>query len=1463
MPSSVYNVYCSSEDFNGNGMPFGTVKNNGVQITTACCREISSVMSFSSILEYSDTSPSAPSVFQFALDAPPSIPITVYLSAIPHVCGWSVRGVAPLASIIPSTFRFSPTSLSLVGRFIVRGTPGCFNISISEGSGLYFNSTINVAIRSLFAAPDPPVLVSAILSRDGGSMTISFNEGTDRGGYGLGETFPCGQLLRFTQAADWNCLWTSSTDITASYFRLSSSAFVEVGGLIALSANAVKAICPANRVCAPANVSTTILQAPSNPIAPSMSLSSPSTISFCNAIILDATGSTGQGARPWSAVTWSVTGTNASLITMWLNQMYGSTQSVAVVPNRLLAIDSFTFTLMLTNFLEQSSAARVRVSVVGNGSIPQVVIGGPSTVFTFRPNPLTLTATGSVTQCGGVSADIPGLQYVWSLRAAGDPLQSTSIAFKSQSLNPRSLSLAPFSLNASTGYLVTVEVIYVNGGSRSVASTSVFVQVGESGVRAIIAGGSVQTSSAQLPITIDASSSYDVDYPSSKSLKYIWACVEIAPDFGMECPNAAGFARSGELPILTMQPNQLNVTAQKSLNITVFVTNAIGSVASTSLLLILVSEAIPIISIAPFSSRQIIGRNIILSGSIRTMAPAVAVWSSSSVALASASLTPTEKTVGAGTTFFQLAVDTSTFGAGLSYWFQLGATYDLQPGAPINAFAQVAVKMNSPPIGGVVTVSPSRGIAFNTTFRISTGSWTTDPSNYPIVYVLQHLPNPNAPAVVLKTIGPVTFVDSLLSQGMAFSNYLTTCTAVAADILGSASDASSVVIVTPPEQVNTKQLTDLASTAIQSALTNNDPAAVAFVVAAVSAALNAVNCSVPRKCASINRQECSTTPHTCGPCLGGYIGASGDSNIPCGEASKLSRIGERCESNVDCLSGRCAGGACSDVQKQCPGACSNRGSCQYLDLMGQPTSSCSASSSYCTAVCNCMAASFGSDCSLSLSALDELRASRTTLCVGMYRTLGLQDVTADVVAMRSSTIASVLLDMSQITDNALSNCTAALVGTITKFPSLAGSPATANLCAQALSNVLAKGSDLPPSLAANVSEAMTALALGMQSNMAIGQPFNTLSTVNTRLSTGLVYASDIASQQFSPPQSSAEVFERVPNTIVSMNTSSDGGVGVSLVQFNNNALNATTAVSPGIGIQSFTYSISESGQRRLLDTTNNSLDMSYTFTVPNFYSVDYFATLPIRNSVQCVRSLTPYTIAVACPSGGIFNVTCPAQSQGVQNYTCPATSVRPQCDEYVGNRFVASPTCRVVAFSSSATTCRCGDGAMDGGRRLAQSSAPTRQYSTSASIVTSEFTVTFQSTKNINLKSVEKNKVVLIVMSMIVGLFLIGLFCLVKIDYNEMQRRQIKFEKEVLSAMPVGEFLDLAMPAEFSDTPWFFRLWNKLLVEHEWVCLLGSFDAKKDLRMAVWTKAMVRLIQRPMRDSFHTIYVVDSASRSM
>ena len=119
------------------------------------------------------------------------------------------------------------------------------------------------------------------------------------------------------------------------------------------------------------------------------------------------------------------------------------------------------------------------------------------------------------------------------------------------SSDPRNFKLAPYSLNASTQYYVSVDVSR-GKGSVAIASNYVAVMVGRSGVVASLSQGSSLTVRSIDALRLTADGSYDINFGRSDSaaaaaaaaaaLTYLWTCVQHAPFFGEACPG--GFALS-------------------------------------------------------------------------------------------------------------------------------------------------------------------------------------------------------------------------------------------------------------------------------------------------------------------------------------------------------------------------------------------------------------------------------------------------------------------------------------------------------------------------------------------------------------------------------------------------------------------------------------------------------------------------------------------------------------------------------------------------------------------------------------------------------------------------------------------------------------------------------------------------------------------------------------------------------
>ena len=85
----------------------------------------------------------------------------------------------------------------------------------------------------------------------------------------------------------------------------------------------------------------------------------------------------------------------------------------------------------------------------------------------------------------------------------------------------------------------------------------------------------------------------------------------------------------------------------------------------------------------------------------------------------------------------------------------------------------------------------------------------------------------------------------------------------------------------------------------------SNPDAMKQALAVASSVMNRVDCSLTPSCAAYNRESCLSTANTCGSCLSGYIGQSGDGNSMCvSESRRTTSIadpsGGTCESDVDC-----------------------------------------------------------------------------------------------------------------------------------------------------------------------------------------------------------------------------------------------------------------------------------------------------------------------------------------------------------------------------------------------------------------------------------------------------------------------------------------------------------------------------------------------------------------------------------
>ena len=140
-PSTDYALYCFTQDFNGHAMTLAAVAATATNVSTRCCHAMQYSSFPPTIYEYANVSAASSSVFEFTLDASPSATTVVILNLAGFLCSWSAGSSLPVKAVaVPSRFSFAHATLALSGSFIVQGSPGCYNLTVSVASGQHYDS---------------------------------------------------------------------------------------------------------------------------------------------------------------------------------------------------------------------------------------------------------------------------------------------------------------------------------------------------------------------------------------------------------------------------------------------------------------------------------------------------------------------------------------------------------------------------------------------------------------------------------------------------------------------------------------------------------------------------------------------------------------------------------------------------------------------------------------------------------------------------------------------------------------------------------------------------------------------------------------------------------------------------------------------------------------------------------------------------------------------------------------------------------------------------------------------------------------------------------------------------------------------------------------------------------------------------------------------------------------------------
>jgi hypothetical protein len=227
-----YDVYCYTADFQNHAMSTASAVSTKTAITTACCRSLTVLKKYPSVVPYPSALSIQESVFQIGFSAPPStwmdVRLTIYQKYSCDADDPYRPFLSQVATANPTGFSFDPNTSSAFaspGIFTVRSSRDktCLVIeatssSSSPGAEYYEPVQIPVRVRPWNKPPDPPQLQSVSFSSEGSALLIDFDSDTDQGSSKIvsyGSAFDCSTIMIFADVGSTKCKWLSSSQIFA------------------------------------------------------------------------------------------------------------------------------------------------------------------------------------------------------------------------------------------------------------------------------------------------------------------------------------------------------------------------------------------------------------------------------------------------------------------------------------------------------------------------------------------------------------------------------------------------------------------------------------------------------------------------------------------------------------------------------------------------------------------------------------------------------------------------------------------------------------------------------------------------------------------------------------------------------------------------------------------------------------------------------------------------------------------------------------------------------------------------------------------------------------------------------------------------------------------------------------------------------------------------------------------------